>query len=235
MSFRFSTPWVPVISFLLLLSSCSGLTTKDHPPLVFALNLSSETVSLSLVGGDKVLAAFPEVAPLESRPLTKVPVSDGVVLTMIPGEQTAEMPWTDPSGTPYSLRFQTGRLYAIVVDSLGKAALYSLPETYTADPKLCVVNVLPTTLAQVQAAPDWAKNVKVYSQDVAPVVPSEFYSFEPKTLGLYWQTQEQTADGSHTVAIGDDGRPQRPTFEANRYYLFLAGDGAVRDLTPTLD
>ncbi len=48
--------------------------------------------------------------------------------------------WTDPAGTPYALRFQEGHLYAVVVDAAGQAAVYDLPETYSSDPKLCVVN-----------------------------------------------------------------------------------------------
>lgn len=203
--------------------------------MVFALNLSAQPTFLALVKDDTVLASFPSVGPLESLPLIKVDVSEGVVLRSGGGDATPGSDWTDPSGTPYSLRFQNGHLYAIVVDPLGHAAVYSLPETYSSDPKLCVVNVTSTTLSQVQAAPDWAKNVKVYAQDVVPVVPSEFYSFEPKTLGLYWQTLGQAPDGLHTVARGADGRPLRPPFETGRYYLFLAGNGAIHDLTPTLD
>jgi len=202
---------------------------------VYALNLSSQTVSLSLVQGGADLVRFESLAPLESRPLTKVAASDGVVLQVGTEGGESLSPWTDPSGTPYALRFQPGHLYAIVVDPLGRAALYFLPETYSDDPKLCIVNVTPTTLAQVQAAPDWAKNVKVYAQDVVPVVPSEFYALEPKTLGFYWQTLDQLPDNAHTVALGPEGDPIRPTLEPNHYYLFLAGDGSIRDLTPTLD
>lgn len=216
------------------MASCSGLTTKDHPPLVFALNLGQTTAHLSLVKGDEVLVDFAAVEPLESRPLTRVPVTEGAVLrlgvTDPPGTD-----WTDPSGTPYNLRLQNGHLYAIVVDFTGKAALYSLPEVYSSDPKLCVVNATPYTLSQIQVAPDWAKNVKVYAQDVAPVIPSEFYSFEPKTLGLYWQTLEQVADGGHSAALGSDGQVLRNSFDSDRYYLFLAGEGSLRDLTPQLD
>ena len=220
---------------LLVLASCNGLSTKNHRPLVFALNLSSGPVSLVLAKDEAVLAAFENLAPLESRPLTKVPVIDGAVLRHGAGVQPATTEWTDPSGTPYNLRLQEGGLYAIVVDPLGQAALYTLPETFSNDPKLCVVNVTGSTLSQVQAAPDWAKNVKIYAQDVVPIVPSEFYSFEPKTLSLYWQTLDQTASGAHFTAKGIDGRPLRQTFASGRYYLFLAGDGTLRDLTPNLD
>lgn len=218
-----------------VLMSCNGLNSKDHAPLVFALNLSSKTVSLSLVAGTTELVTFPSVVPLESRALTKVADVDGAVLLTSAGGTSPTTEWTDPSGTPYSLRLQPGRLYAIVVDPAGKAALYSLPETYSDDPKVSFVNGTSATLSQVQAAPDWAKNVKAYAQDLAPVVPTEFYSLEPKTLGFYWQTLEQTADGGHTVAVGADGAPLRPTLETGRYYLFLAGDGSLRDLTPTID
>ena len=218
---------------MIVLASCNGLTTKDHPPLVYALNLSPDSISLALVKGDSVLATFPSVGPLESRPLTRVDNVDGAVLRFDRSGSATD--WTDPSGTPYSLRFQPGRLYAIVVDPNGKAAVYSLPENYSSDPKLCIVNVTSSNLSQVQAAPDWAKNVKVYAQDVVPVVPSEFYSFEPKTLGLYWQNSEQTPDNAHTAALGPDGKPLRQSFESHRYYLFLAGDGSIRDLTPALD
>lgn len=203
--------------------------------MVYALNLSSQTVSLSLVEGEQELVTFASLAPLESRPLTRVAVSDSVVLRSGFGGAEPNSPWTDPSGTPYALRFQPGYLYAIIVDPLGKAALYFLPETYSENPKLCIVNVTGATLAQVQVAPDWAKNVKVYAQDLVPVVPSEFYSLQPKPLGFYWQTLEQTTPGLHTVALDIDGSPVRPTLELNRYYLFLAGDGSIRDLTPTLD
>jgi len=229
-SFRFSTLWILGFFALAALVSCNGLATKDHPPLVYALNLSSTTTSLSLVKGSEVLASFPSVRPMESRPLTTVQVTDGAVLKF--GRDTV---WTDPSGTAYGLRFQPGQIYALVVDPSGKAALYFLPETYSSEPKLCLVNVSSASLPQVQAAPDWAKNVKVYAQDVVPVVPSEFYSLEPKTLGLYWQTLAQMAEGGHTVALGTDGKPLRQSFESGRYYLFLAGDGSVRDLTPALD
>ena len=232
---RNTTPLPALILVLLVLTSCNGLSTKNHQPLVFALNLSSETVSLILSKDEAVLAAFANLAPLESRSLTKVPVIDGAVLRHGTGIQPATTEWTDPSGTPYSLRFQEGGLYAIVVDPLGQAAIYTLPETFSSDPKLCVVNVTGATLSQVQAAPDWAKNVKIYVQDLVPVVPTEFYSLEPKTLGLYWQTLEQTAEGDHFTAKGLDGNPVRQTFAEGRYYLFLAGDGALRDLTPNLD
>ena len=224
-----------LIVVLLTFASCNGLATKNHQPLVFALNLSSSPVSLVLTKDQNELVVFPNLAPLESRPLFKVPVSDGVLLRHGSGLQPAITEWTDPSGTPYSLKFQEGGLYAIVVDLQGQAALYSLPETFSDEPKLCIVNVTGKTLSQVQAAPDWAKNVKVYAQDAVPVVPSEFYSIEPKTLGLYWQTLEQTAKGEHTTAKGLDGKPLRQAFVDGRYYLFLAGEGSVRDLTPNLD
>jgi len=226
---------IALVLSLFLLASCGGLATKGHPPLVFALNLSSEPVSLSLVRGTEVLQSIPSLGPLQSQPLTKVEVSDGVVLRQGPGGTSPAQDWTDPAGVPYSLRFEKGQLYAIVVDPLGRVALYAVPETYSSDPKLCIVNVTGTTLGQVQAAAAWAKNVKVYAQDVAPAVPSEFHSFGPKTLGLYWQTLEQVPGGTHTPALGVDGNPLKLTFESGRYYLFLAGNGAVRDLTPTLD
>ena len=220
---------------LTLLVSCNGLATKNHEPYVFALNLSSVSVSLALEKNEVVLAKFPDLAPMESRPLTRLAPVEGAVLRQGAAGQPTSTSWTDPSGTSYSLRFQPGHLYAIVVDPLGQAALYSLPEIYSTDPKICVVNVASATLSQVQAAPDWAKNVKVYIQDLVPVVPSEFYSLEPKTLGLYWQTLDQATQGGHETAASPDGKPLRQAFESHRFYLFLAGDGAVRDLTPTLD
>lgn len=220
---------------LLALVSCNGLATKNHKPLVFALNLSSEPVSLILSKDARDLAVFANLAPLESRPLTDIPAADGVVLRHGQGLEPATIEWTDPSGTPYNLRFQEGNLYGVVVDAQGHAAVYTLPETFSSQPKLCIVNSTSETLAQVQAAPDWAKNVKVYSQDNVPVVPSEFYSIEPKTLGLYWQTTEQIPKGEHFTAKGADGTPLRATFLEGRYYLFLAGDGSLRDLTPNLD
>jgi len=182
-----------------------------------------------------VLAKFPNLAPMESRPLSRLPAVEGAVLRQGLGDQPASSNWTDPSGTAYALRFQPGQFYAIVVDPLGQAALYSLPETYSTDPKVCVINVTGTFLSQVQAAPDWSKNIKVYAQDVVPMVPSEFYSIEPKTLGLYWQTLDQVKDGGYITAQDAEGKPLRQVFEPRRFYLFLAGDGAVRDLTPTLD
>lgn len=225
----------PFLLFLVgLLSSCGGLATKNHPPLVFALNLSSAPVTLHLMKGDEVLAGFDTLAPQESRPLVRIAEADGVILRQT-GADGASSEWADPAGSPYSLRFQAGSLYALVVDPLGQAALYALPETYSSDPKLCIVNAGATTLAQVQAAPAWAKNVKVYAQDVAPVVPSEFHSFKAQTLGLYWQTLDQVEDATYVTAAGFDGKPLRTTFEEGRYYVFLAGVGAVRDLTPTLD
>lgn len=203
--------------------------------MVFALNLSSKTVSLSLEGDNEVLVSFLSVGPLESRPLTKLVSAEGVVLKASLEDSGVSTDWTDPSGTPYSLRFQEGHLYAVVVDPRGQAAVYALPETYSQDPKVCIVNATPQTLSQVQVAPDWAKNVKIYAQDMAPVVPTEFYSVEPKVLGLYWQTLEQVGDGAHSAAQGSDGKPLRFSFENDRYYLFLAGEGSLRDLTPTLD
>jgi hypothetical protein len=219
----------------LALASCNGLSTKNHPPLVFALNLSSNSVSLVLAKDDVELAVFANLAPLESRRLVKVPVSDGAFLRHGTGLQPATVEWTDPSGTPYGLKLQEGGLYAVIVDAQGQAALYTLPETFSDEPKLCIVNSSSATLSQIQAAPDWAKNVKVYAQDVVPVVPTEFFSVEPKTLGLYWQTLEQTAKGEHVTAKGPDGKPLRQAFLQGHYYLFLAGEGSVRDLTPNLD
>lgn len=220
---------------LLLISSCSGLATKNHAPLVFALNLSDHPVSLSLAKGTESLVAIESLGPMASRPLTKMAVTDGVVLRQGEPGLPPVKEWSDAAGVAYSLQFEMGQLYAIVVDPLGKAALYAVPETYSADPKLCIVNATATTLSQVQAAAIWAKNVKVYAQDVAPVVPSEFYSFEPKTLALYWQTLDQVPDDGYTPAQGFDGHPLKFSFESGRYYLFLAGNGAVRDITPTLD
>jgi len=211
------------------------LATKNHDPFVFAFNLSSNSVSLALVKNEKVLVKFSNLAPMESRPLTRLAAVDGAVLREDLGDQSAAENWTDPSGTAYALRVQSGHLYAIVVDPLGHAALYSLSETYSTDPKICLINVSGTPLSQVQAAPDWSKNVKIYAQDVVPMVPSEFYSIEPKTLSLYWQTLDQVKPGTYVTAQGLDGKPLRQTFESGRFYLFLAGDGAVRDLTPTLD
>lgn len=219
----------------MVLTSCNGLSTKNHPPMVFALNLSPAPVSLTLLRGSEVLAEFAGLAPLESRPLVKVEPSDGAILRQTLAGNPSPVSWTDPSGTPYSLRFQNGQCYAVVVDTRGQAAVYSLPETYSDDPKLCIVNVLPSPLPQVQAAPDWAKNVKVYAQDLVPVVPTEFYSLEPKTLGLYWQTLEQLPKGEHSSVKGPDGLPLRQAFQPGRFYLFLAGNGDVRDLTPTID
>lgn len=223
------------LAVLLLLASCSGLSSKSHRPLVFALNLSSGPVSLALVKGDEMLVDIPVLAPLDSSPLKASVDSDGVVLRHGPGGGPPETNWTDPSGTPFSLRLASGRIYAIVVDPSGQASLYGLPETYTDQPKLTVVNVTSGTLSQVQVAPDWGKNVKVYSQDIAPVVPSEFYSFDAKTLGLYWQTQGQIPSGAHVTALDPDGSPLRQVFRNGHYYLFLAGDGAVRDITPAAD
>lgn len=235
MTFWNSTPAILLVLTVLTLGSCNGLSTKNHPPMVFALNLSAAPVSLALVRDSGTLVEFASIGPGESRPLTKVQSATGVVLRQGKGGETPSVSWTDPSGTPYNLRFQTGELYALVVDPTGQAAFYALPETYSDDPKLCVVNVLPTTLSQVQAAPDWAKNVKVYAQDLVPVVPSEFYSIEPKTLGLYWQTLDQVSKGDHTTALGPDGRPLRQTFLSGHSYLFLAGKGDIRDLSPTID
>lgn len=220
---------------LALVASCSGLATKNHAPLVFALNLSPDPVSLVLVKDSAVLVDFSNLAPLESRRLTRVPESDGAVLRHGPGGRVPTTEWTDPSGTPYGLKFQRGGLYAIVVDPQGQAALYTLSEAYTDDPKLCVVNTGAVNLSQVQAAPDWAKNVKVYIEDLAPVVPTEFYSIEPKTLGLFWQTFDQVPKGEHMATKGLDGKPLREAFLQGRYYLFLAPEGSVRDLTPNLD
>jgi hypothetical protein len=226
---------VLILCPLLVLLSCGGLATKNHPPLVFALNLSAQPVSLALAKGTESLVTIDSLGPLASRALTKVEVTDGVILRQgTPGTPPVKE-WADPAGAAYSLRFEAGELYAIVVDPRGQAALYSVPETYSSDPKLCIVNATATTLSQVQAAATWAKNVKVYTQDVAPVVPSEFLSFEPKTLGLYWQTLDQVSEGAYTPAQGFDGHPLKFSFEAGRYYLFLAGNGAVRDITPTLD
>ena len=219
----------------MLLVSCNGLSTKNHDPYVFAINLSSGPVSLTLVRGSTTLAKFEDLAPLESRPLTRLKAIDGAVLRQGIGDQGPTTSWTDSSGTPYALRFQTGSLYAIVVDPLGQAALYSLPATASLDPKLCLLNVTGTTLAQVQAAPDWSKNVKVYAQDLVPMVPSEFYTIEPRALGLYWQALDQTGSVGYQTAMGLDGKPLRQGFESGRFYLFLAGDGSVRDLTPILD
>ena len=235
MTKRNTTPASVLLVVLLSFASCNGLATKNHHPLVFALNLSSSPVSLVLTKDQNELVVFPNLAPLESRPLTKVPVGDGVLLRHGAGLQPATTEWTDPSGSPYSLKFQEGGLYAIVVDLQGQAALYSLSETFSGEPKLCIVNSTDKSLSQVQAAPDWAKNVKVYVQDLAPVVPSEFYSIAPQTLGLYWQTLEQTAKGDHLSAKGFDGKPLRQSFLEGRYYLFLAGDGSIRDLTPNVD
>jgi hypothetical protein len=232
---RKSSQFVALVLALWLLASCNGLATKNHDPFVFALNLSSASVSLALEKNEVVLAKFLNLTPMESRPLTRLEPIDGAVLRQGVGDQPAGTSWTDPSGTAYSLRFQTGHLYAIVVDPSGQAALYTLPETYSTDPKVCIVNVTGNTLSQVQAAPDWSKNVKVYAQDLVPVVPSEFYSIEPKTLGLYWQRIDQINQGGYISSLGPDGKPLRQIFEAGRFYLFLAGDGAVRDLTPTLD
>jgi len=220
---------------LLALASCNGLATKNHKPLVFALNLSSGPVSLILSKDSNELAVFANLAPMESRPLTGIAAADGVVLRYGVGLQPVTSEWTDPSGTPYNLRFQVGSLYAVVVDTQGHAAVYTLPETFSTDPKVCVVNSSSETLAQVQAAPDWGKNVKIYVQDVVPVVPSEFYSIDPKTLGLYWQTGEQVSRGAHFTAKALDGKPLRASFLNDRYYLFLAGEGSLRDLTPTLE
>lgn len=220
---------------LVLVISCGGLATKNHAPMVFALNLSDHPVSLALAKGTEALVTIDSLGPMASRPLTRLEATDGVILRQgSPGVPPVKE-WTDPAGVAYPLRFEVGQLYAIVVDPRGQAALYSVPETYSSDPKLCIVNATATTLSQVQAAATWAKNIKVYTQDVAPVVPSEFLSFEPKTLGLYWQTLDQVADGTYTPAQGFDGHPLKFSFEAGRYYLFLAGNGAVRDITPTLD
>ena len=219
----------------ILLTSCNGLSTRTHQPFVFALNLSPNTVSLGLFKGEKVLVDISALAPGESQKLTRVLDVDGAVLRIGEAGVLPSTEWTDPSGTPYSLRFQPGHLYAIVVDPKGQAAVYSLPEAYSDDPRLCVVNVLDKTIAQVQAAPDWAKNVKVYIQDLPPVVPTEFYSLSPKTLGLYWQTLAQAATGSHSTAMGADGKPLRQNFETGHYYLFLAGEGSMRDVTPKLE
>ncbi len=203
--------------------------------MVFALNLSSQTVSLALMSDGVALVEFPHLAPMQSERMTALAPVDGVVLVQGLTGQTATTEWTDPSGTPYSLRFQTGYSYAVIVDPKGQAALYSLPETYSSDPKLCIVNTTNRTLSQVQAAPDWAKNVKVYAQDMVPVVPSELFSFPPKLLGLYWQTLEQASTGTYTKALGFDGKPLRQNFESDHIYLFLAGESALRDLTPALD
>jgi len=202
---------------------------------VFALNLSQSPVSLSLVRGDQTELAFVDLAGNESRALTVIAEGDGVVLRQKAAGTESPAVWSDPSGAPYLLRFQTGSLYAVIVDPLGQAAVYNLPETYRSDPKLCIINDTGSTLSQVQAAPAWAKNVKVYAQDVVPVVPSEFYSLDAKTLGLYWQTLDQVASGDYNTASGLDGKPLRLTFEPRRYYLFLAGSGSIRDLTPTID
>ena len=233
MDFRISTLWIATLGAILATVSCTGLSSKAHDPLVFALNLSDQTVALSLVRDGVTLVSFGAVGSMESISLTKVSSASGVLLRQESG--TTATAWTDPSGTPYSLQLKTGSLYAIVVDHAGQAALYTLPESYSSDPKICTVNSTSLPLSQVQVAPDWGKNVKIYSQDVPPVVPSEFYSIEPKTLGLYWQTLAQEPSGSHTTATDAKGKPLRLPFEPRHYYLFLAGEGSLRDISPVLE
>lgn len=219
----------------LVLSSCGVLGTAAHPPLVFALNLSSQTVSVELVHDSLVSTEFKSLLPMESRPLVKVDAETKVVLRQSSSDASGWSEWTDPSGLPYSFDLRAGHSYSIVINAEGKAAFYEQSETYSNDPKLCVVNVTLANLSQVQAAPAWAKNVKMYTQDVVPEIPSEFYSVPERTLGLYWQTIDQVATGEFKTALGLDGSPLRMKFEIGRTYLFLAGNGAVRDITPKLD
>src|SRR5262249_39612074 len=99
---------ISVLAVLALLASCSGLSSKAHRPLIFALNLSTGPVSLALVKGSEPLVDIPILAPLDSSTLRSGPDEDGVVLRHGSGGGPAETEWRDPSGTAYSLRLQTG-------------------------------------------------------------------------------------------------------------------------------
>lgn len=215
-----------LLALLILLStvSCDMFSSRSRSPQVFSVNLSSSRAQLKLQEGKTPLFEVKDLDPFETRPLLAVVPSRGVSLSAVTGSRQTASEWKDPSGIPYNLRLEDGKIYCILVDPQGNATLSALSQEYTNDPKICLLNGISEPLAQLQVAPDFNRNVKIYVQDLPPSQPTEFFSLKPKTVGFFWQTTGQTFT-SEFFRLEKDGIPVLQSMESGHLYLFLAANG----------
>lgn len=229
---------VVILPFLLVLG-CDNFSSKGHLPMVFSVNLSSSKAELRLLESKDPVFEVKGIEPFEARPLMSVKASRGVTLAEVNAENQIIAEWKDPSGVPYNLRLENGKIYCIIVDSQGNASMQTLSQDYVDDPKITVLNGTSEALAQVQVAPDFNKNVKVYVQDLPPSQPTEFFTLKSKSVGFFWQTAGQTFT-SEFFRLEKANAPLLQNMENGHFYLLLAanglpGDGAhgkLWDLTP---
>ncbi len=218
--------------------SC-GVFNAGQKPLVFAVNLSPHPVDIQITEDGHTVAQFQSLGTNDVRPMIPISVTGEVSLRILTPSQPP-ISWTDQSGTPYTLHLSARDTYAAVVDPQGHPALMTVHRDTSPHPKLSLINVTSGTLAQIEVAPDFNKNIKAYLQNVPPNQPAEFSSLPSRPLAIFWQTAGQNFTGDYFSVQDARGRPLFTHFADNHFYLALLGNnlnpqekhGLIQDITP---
>jgi hypothetical protein len=224
---------------LTTLSSCGSFSTA-HTALIFALNLSPTPCEIQVLEKETVIADFQEVQPLIAHPLIPVTAERFVSLKVISNNGKVSI-WSDSSGQPYDVRLtRSNNLWVALISPNGQGSLIAVHQDLTDKPKICFINTTPTSLAQVELAPDFNKNIKIYLQNLPPNQPSDFSSTDPRPLPIYWQTIGQNYTGDFFQIESPSGGPALQEFLPGHYYLALLGNkaggtnvhGSIQDISP---
>ncbi len=227
------------LTALIVLVPACGVFTGGQKPLVFAVNLSSHPVDIQITEDDHTVAQFQALGTNEVHPMIPINVTREVSLRVLSPGQPPVL-WTDQSGLSYTLRLSNRDTYAAVVDPEGHPALMTVHRDNSPLPKLSFINVTTGSLAQVEVAPDFNKNIKAYLQNVPPNQPAEFTPLPSRPLAVFWQTTGQNFTGDYFSIQNAQGRPLLTPFENNHFYLALLGNnlnsqekhGLIQDITP---
>lgn len=221
------------------LFSCNRFSSKEHFPMVFSVNLSSAKTEIKLIEGEESL--YTDVLePFSVHSLVFVKASRNCVLSSTGELEGKPSLWRDPSGEPYNIRLEDGKIYGILIDALLHVSLSVLLQVYGSDPQISILNGTSEPLAQVQVAPDFNKNVKVYVQSISPNQPTEFFSLKPKAVSFFWQTQKQVLTSEYFY-LRKENVPLVKQMEVGKFYFFLASNdfpgettnGQLWDITPS--
>ena len=243
-SFRVLKRILRIRTFLLLgvlvtLTSC-GSFSAPHTALIFALNLSPNPCEIQVLEGETVIADFQDVQPFVAHPLIPVTADRSVSLKVIFSNGKVSV-WSDSSGRPYDVRLTaSNNLWAALISTNGQSSLIAVHQNLTNKPKISFINTTPTPLAQVELAPDFNKNIKIYLQNLPPDQPSDFSSTDPRPLPIFWQTVGQNYTGDFFQIESPSGSPVLQEFLPGHYYLALLGNkvgvdnvhGNIQDISP---
>ncbi|NNM67417.1 MAG: hypothetical protein HKM06_05355 [Spirochaetales bacterium] len=217
-----------LLGFLATLTSC-GSFTPAHTALIFALNLSPTPCEIQVLERGTVIADFQDVQPFIAHPLIPVTADRSVSLKVIFNNGKSSV-WSDTSGHPYDVRLTaSNNLWAALIASNGQGSLIAVHQNLNNKPKICFINTTPTPLAQVELAPDFNKNIKIYLQNLLPDQPSDFASMDPRPLPIFWQTIGQNYTGDFFQLESPKGGPVLQDFLPGHYYLALLGNKAGGD------